>query len=164
MNESNQTFAGMTRYRWVVCSMLFLATAINYMDRQVLSLTWKDFIAPEFGWNDTDYGLITGCFSIVYAVAMLVVGKFVDKVGARRGYLWAIGLWSAGACLHAFCGIATNGLLGGEWLTGFEGAEPVHVADGGGWCMDGVYRQCLALSGRPLRAGHRGVGKLPGCH
>ena len=43
-------------------------------------------------------------------------------------------------------------------------AEPVHVADGGGWCMDGVYRQCLALSGRPLRAGHRGVGKLPGCH
>ena len=123
MNGSNQTFAGMTRYRWVVCSMLFLATAINYMDRQVLSLTWKDFIAPEFGWNDTDYGLITGCFSIVYAIAMLVVGKFIDKVGARRGYLWAIGLWSAGACLHAFCGIATNGLLGGEWLTGFEGAR-----------------------------------------
>ena len=81
MNESNQTFAGMTRYRWVVCSMLFLATAINYMDRQVLSLTWKDFISPEFGWNDTDYGLITGCFSIVYAIAMLVVGKFIDKVG-----------------------------------------------------------------------------------
>lgn len=123
MNESNQTFAGMTRYRWVVCSMLFLATAINYMDRQVLSLTWKDFIAPEFGWNDTDYGLITGCFSIVYAIAMLVVGKFIDKVGARRGYLWAIGLWSAGACLHAFCGIATNGLLGGEWLTDFAGAR-----------------------------------------
>lgn len=113
----------MTRYRWVVCSMLFLATAINYMDRQVLSLTWKDFIAPEFGWNDTDYGLITGCFSIVYAIAMLVVGKFIDKVGARRGYLWAIGLWSAGACLHAFCGIATNGLLGGEWLTDFAGAR-----------------------------------------
>ena len=114
MNESNQTFAGMTRYRWVVCSMLFLATAINYMDRQVLSLTWKDFISPEFGWNDTDYGLITGCFSIVYAIAMLVVGKFIDKVGGRR--------------------------------------------------MDGVYGQCLALSGCPLRTGHRGVGKLPGSH
>ena len=135
MNGSNQTFAGMTRYRWVVCSMLFLATAINYMDRQVLSLTWKDFIAPEFGWNDTDYGLITGCFSIVYAIAMLVVGKFIDKVGARRGYLWAIGA-----------------------------AEPVHVADGGGRHVDGVYGQCLALSGCPLRTGHRGVGKLPGSH
>ena len=106
----------MTRYRWVVCSMLFLATTINYLDRQVLSLTWKDFIAPEFGWNDTDYGIITGCFSIVYAVSMLVVGKVVDRLGARRGYLWAIGFWSAGACLHAFCGIATSGLLTGVWL------------------------------------------------
>ena len=110
----------MTRYRWVICSMLFLATAINYMDRQVLSLTWKDFIAPEFGWNDTDYGIITGCFSIVYAISMLLIGKVIDKLGARRGYLWAIGFWSAGACLHAFCGIATNGILTGTWLVGFH--------------------------------------------
>ena len=157
MNESNQTFAGMTRYRWVVCSMLFLATAINYMDRQVLSLTWKDFISPEFGWNDTDYGLITGCFSIVYAIAMLVVGKFIDKVGARRGYLWAIGLWSAGACQRTVGRRVADGLRGGA-------AEPVRVADGGGRRMDGVYGQCLALSGCPLRTGHRGVGKLPGSH
>lgn len=123
MKESETQFAGMTRYRWVVCSMLFLATTINYLDRQVLSLTWKDFIAPEFGWNDTDYGIITGCFSIVYAVSMLVVGKVVDRLGARRGYLWAIGFWSVGACLHAFCGIATSGLLTGTWLVGFEGAR-----------------------------------------
>ena len=46
------------------------------MDRQVLSLTWKDFISPEFGWNDTDYGLITGCFSIVYAIAMLILAAY----------------------------------------------------------------------------------------
>lgn len=123
MNDSHQQFAGMTRYRWVVCSMLFLATTINYLDRQVLSLTWKDFIAPEFGWNDTDYGLITGCFSIVYAVSMLLIGKFIDKVGARRGYLWAIGVWSAGACLHAFCGIATNGFLTGTWVASFTAAR-----------------------------------------
>ena len=76
MKESHQPLSGMTRYRWVICSMLFLATTINYLDRQVLSLTWKDFIAPEFGWNDTDYGVITGCFSIVYAVSMLLIGKF----------------------------------------------------------------------------------------
>ena len=63
--------------------MLFLATAINYMDRQVLSLTWKDFISPEFGWNDTDYGLITGCFSIVYAIAMLVVASTVCRAALR---------------------------------------------------------------------------------
>lgn len=113
----------MTNYRWVVCSMLFLATAINYMDRQVLSLTWKDFISPEFGWTDADYGIITGCFSIVYAVSMLLVGKFIDHVGARKGYLWAIGLWSVGACLHAFCGIITNGILGGDWLCSFAEAR-----------------------------------------
>ena len=76
MNESNQTFAGMTRYRWVVWSMLCLASDSNYMDRQVLSLTWKEFISPEFGWNDTDYGLITGCFSIVYAIAMLILAAY----------------------------------------------------------------------------------------
>ena len=54
---------------------------------------------------------------------MLVLGKVVDRLGARRGYLWAIGFWSAGACLHAFCGIATSGLLTGTWLAGFEGAR-----------------------------------------
>lgn len=123
MKESHQPSSGMTRYRWVICSMLFLATTINYLDRQVLSLTWKDFIAPEFGWNDTDYGVITGCFSIVYAVSMLLIGKFIDRVGARRGYLWAIGVWSLGACLHAFCGIATNGLLSGSWILNFSGAR-----------------------------------------
>lgn len=121
--SSTSKFAGMSNYRWVICSMLFLATTINYMDRQVLSLTWKDFIAPEFGWNDTNYGTITGCFSIVYAIAMLLVGKFIDKVGARKGYLWAIGLWSLGACIHAFCGIATSGILTGMWPLSFEAAR-----------------------------------------
>ncbi len=87
--------------------LLFLATTINYMDRQVLSLTWKDFIAPEFHWNDDHYGTITAVFSIIYAVCMLFAGKFVDWMGTRKGYLWAIGIWSAGACLHAVCGILT---------------------------------------------------------
>ena len=48
-----------TNFRWVICSLLFFATTINYLDRQVLSLTWKDFIAPEFHWTDSDYGAIT---------------------------------------------------------------------------------------------------------
>ena len=123
MENQGSRFVGMTHYRWVICSMLFLATAINYMDRQVLSLTWKDFIAPEFGWNDTNYGTITGCFSIVYAISMLLVGKFIDRVGTRRGYLWAIGIWSFGACIHAFCGIATSGWLGGGWSLSFADAR-----------------------------------------
>ena len=53
-----------TNWRWYLCALLFVATTVNYLDRQVLSLTWKDFIAPEFHWTDTDYGMITGWFSL----------------------------------------------------------------------------------------------------
>lgn len=113
----------MTNYRWVICAMLFAALVVNYLDRQVLSLTWKDFIAPEFNWGNDDYGLITGVFSIVYAVAMLFAGKLIDFLGTKRGYLWAIGIWSTGAVLHAFCGILTNGIVTGDWIMSFAGAR-----------------------------------------
>ena len=108
----------MTNYRWVICSMLFFATTINYMDRQVLSLTWKDFIAPEFHWTDDDYGTITAIFSILYAVFCLFAGKFIDWMGTKKGYLWSIFVWSLGACLHAVCG----------WITmKYEGLDSVEA-------------------------------------
>lgn len=113
----------MTNYRWVICSMLFFATTINYLDRQVLSLTWKDFISPEFHWTNDDYGTITALFSIFYAISMLFAGKFVDWMDTKKGFLWAIGVWSFGAIIHAFCGIATSGIVAGEWLVGFAGAR-----------------------------------------
>ena len=94
--------------------MLFLATTINYMDRQVLSLTWKDFIAPDFQWTDSDYGTITGYFSLFYAIANLFAGKFIDWMGTKKGYLIAIFVWSVGACLHAACGWTAIGLAGGS--------------------------------------------------
>ena len=97
MNRSN--------FRWTVCALLFFATTVNYLDRQVLSLTWKDFIAPEFKWTDNDYGTITAAFSLIYAVCNLFAGKFIDWMGTKKGYLWAIFIWSAGACLHAACGV-----------------------------------------------------------
>ena len=93
-----------TNFRWVICGLRFLATTVNYMDRQVLSLTWKDFIAPEFHWTDADYGTITGYFSIFYAIANLFAGKFVDWMGTKKGYLIAIFVWSTGAVMHAGCG------------------------------------------------------------
>ncbi|WP_295727630.1 MFS transporter [uncultured Muribaculum sp.] len=108
----NEYSRKMTSFRWVICFLLFLATTVNYMDRQVLSLTWKDFIAPEFHWTDADYGVITAIFSIVYAVANLFAGRFIDWMGTKKGYLWAIGVWSAGACLHALCGWATEHTVG----------------------------------------------------
>ena len=104
----------MSNFRWVICGLLFLATTINYMDRQVLSLTWKDFIAPDFHWTDDDYGTITGLFSVFYAVANLFAGKFIDWRGTKKGYLIAIFVWSVGACMHAACGWGAIGLAGGS--------------------------------------------------
>jgi ACS family hexuronate transporter-like MFS transporter len=114
-----------SKYRWTICLLLFLATTINYLDRQVLSLTWTDFIKPEFHWDNNDYGNITALFSIFYAISMLFAGRLVDKLDTKKGFLWAIGVWSVGACLHAFCGIATAGIITGNWFVGFEGAKDI---------------------------------------
>ncbi len=119
----NQAVEKMSKYRWTIVAMLFMATTVNYMDRQVLSLTWKDFIAPEFHWTDSDYGTITAMFSLFYAVSLLFAGRLVDWFDTKKGYMWAIGVWSIGAVLHAFCGIATSGILTGHWLVGFEQAR-----------------------------------------
>ncbi|NLX67649.1 MAG: MFS transporter, partial [Bacteroidales bacterium] len=113
----------MTNHRWTVVLMLFMATTINYLDRQVLSLTWADFIAPEFHWTNSDYGTITGLFSVFYAISMLLAGKFVDWMDTKKGFLWAIGIWSFGAILHAFCGLLTAGIVAGEWTLSFLGAR-----------------------------------------
>lgn len=101
-----------TNWRWVICSLLFFATAINYLDRQVLSLTWKDFIVPEFHWTDSNYGDITGFFSLFYAGVSLFAGKIIDFLGSKKGYLVAIFVWSTAACLHSLCGWATIHLAG----------------------------------------------------
>lgn len=102
----------MTNFRWVICAMLFFATTVNYLDRQVLSLTWDEFIKPEFHWDESHYGTVTSIFSIIYALSMVFAGRFVDWLGTKKGYLWAIGIWSLGACMHAFCGIVTEAVAG----------------------------------------------------
>ena len=113
----------MTNWRWWLCSLLFVATTVNYLDRQVLSLTYEEFIKPEFHWTDSDYGTITSLFSIFYAIACLFAGKFVDWMGTKKGYLWAIGVWSAGACLHAACGWATAQIEGLESVAAMRAVE-----------------------------------------
>ncbi|MBO4800736.1 MAG: MFS transporter [Bacteroidaceae bacterium] len=114
-----------SNWRWWLCGLLFVATTVNYLDRQVLSLTWKDFIAPEFHWTNSDYGDITAAFSLFYAFVSLFSGKFIDWVGTKKGYLIAIFVWSLGACLHAGCG----------WLTmhihGLESVEALRLVEQG---------------------------------
>lgn len=123
----------MTNWRWVMCAMLFFATTVNYLDRQVMSLTWKDFISPVFNWDDDTYGTITAVFSIVYALANLFAGKFVDLLGTKKGYLWSIIIWSVGAVMHAGCGIFACYWMGSEYetmadLAAATGAAAVAVA------------------------------------
>lgn len=126
MSDNHSSNTGkMTNYRWVICAMLFFATTVNYLDRQVLSLTWDEFIKPEFHWGDNNYGNITAIFSIVYAVCMLFAGRFIDWMGTKKGYLWAIGVWSAGACAHALCGIGT------EMWVGLENAAALRAVEAG---------------------------------
>ena len=102
----------MTNFRWVIVTLLFATITINYLDRQVLSLTWDEFIKPEFHFGDDIYGFITGFFSLFYAACYLFAGRFVDWIGTKKGFLWAIGIWSLGACVHAVCGIATEAVVG----------------------------------------------------
>lgn len=88
------------RYRWTVCALLFFATTVNYLDRQVLSLL-KPSLEELYGWSNSDYADITAVFQFVYAISMLLAGRFIDRLGTKKGYAWAIAIWSLGAVIHA---------------------------------------------------------------
>ena len=147
MSTIQNTLGKMSNYRWTICAMLFFATTVNYLDRQVLSLTWDEFIKPEFHWDESHYGTITAVFSFVYAACMLFAGRFVDWMGSKKGYLWAIGIWSLGACMHALCGIITEpfvGLHSAAELMGATGDVVVTIATISMYCFLGA-RCVLAL-------------------
>ncbi|OLD27363.1 MAG: hypothetical protein AUJ04_04295 [Acidobacteria bacterium 13_1_40CM_3_55_6] len=88
------------RYRWVICGLLFFATTINYVDRQVLG-----FLAPDLqraiGWNEAQYGFIVTSFQAAYAISLLVIGRIMDRLGTRKGFSLAIVIWSLAAMGHA---------------------------------------------------------------
>jgi ACS family hexuronate transporter-like MFS transporter len=86
--------------RWTICALLFAATTINYMDRQVIGLL-KPTIQHSIGMTEVGYGYIVAAFQVAYAAGMLVMGRFVDKVGTRIGYMVVMGLWSLSAMGHA---------------------------------------------------------------
>jgi len=101
------------RYRWTICALLFVATTINYLDRQVLSLLAPK-LSEEFHWTETDYANITAVFQFIYALSMLFAGRIIDKLGTKWGYAIAIVIWSLGAILHAESvpvGEAASGIL-----------------------------------------------------
>lgn len=88
-------------YRWIVCALLFFATTINYIDRQVIGLL-KPTLEKEFNWTEVDYGYIVMVFAIMYAVGYVIFGTFIDKVGSKIGYALSVLVWSIAAVMHAF--------------------------------------------------------------
>jgi ACS family hexuronate transporter-like MFS transporter len=88
------------RFRWTICALLFLATTINYMDRQILGLL-APTLEQEIGWSEIEYGHIVTAFQAAYAVGLLLFGRFIDVIGTRHGYAISIVLWSVAAAGHA---------------------------------------------------------------
>ncbi|HEX3913359.1 MAG TPA: MFS transporter [Steroidobacteraceae bacterium] len=87
-------------YRWRICALLFVATSINYVDRQVLGLLAPD-LGRIIGWNEIQYGYIVTSFQAAYAIGLVCAGAVIDRLGTRMGYALAISLWSIAAMSHA---------------------------------------------------------------
>ena len=90
----------MTNVRWTVVALIFFATTINYIDRQVIGLL-KPYIQEDLGWTEADYGYIVTAFQVAYGIGMLLGGRMLDRFGSKLGYSIAIVVWSIGAVLHA---------------------------------------------------------------
>ena len=101
----NQTNAAIGKYRWTICSLVFFATTVNYLDRNVISYL-RPYLAEAFHWSPEqeviDYANIEIAFKVAYALGMFYAGGFIDKFGTKIGYALATGLWSIAAIAHAF--------------------------------------------------------------
>ena len=109
-----------TNYRYTIMGLLFLATTINYIDRQIIGLL-KPILEVEFKWTEKDYANIVFWFQLMYAVGFVLSGRFIDKVGAKLGYGLAVFLWSAAAILNGFVK-TTAGFIGARGALGFAEA------------------------------------------
>ena len=114
MNQINQTIG---KYRWTICALVFFATTVNYLDRQVLSLL-KDRLEVQFNWSDSDYANIVSVFQFVYAISMLFAGRLIDWLGTKFGYALSLVIWSIGAMVHALAK-GTGGFMFARGVLGF---------------------------------------------
>src|SRR5437667_10275355 len=89
-----------SKVRWTVVALLFAATTVNYSDRQVLGIL-APTLTRELSWRETDYAAIVSWFSVAYGVGLLGMGRFLDRIGVRRGLACSVGLWSLAAMGHA---------------------------------------------------------------
>jgi ACS family hexuronate transporter-like MFS transporter len=109
-------------YRWVVCALLFFATTINYIDRQILALI-KEFLDAELHWSNETFGWVNGAFQLAYALGLFVFGWFVDRYGTKIGYAVSITLWSIAAVCHSLVGSVSGFFAARVFLGVSEGGN-----------------------------------------
>ncbi len=95
------------RFRWIICGLLFAATALNYVDRQIIGILQPQ-LAQQFHWSETDYGNIVFWFQLAYALGYVVFGKLIDRLGARLGYALAVSIWTIAHVAHAWASSLTS--------------------------------------------------------
>jgi ACS family hexuronate transporter-like MFS transporter len=103
-------------YRWVICALLFFATTINYIDRQILSLL-KGILDEKIGWTNEQFGWVNSAFQLSYGIGLLGFGWFVDRFGTKIGYAVSITAWSVSAAAHALVG-SVSGFIGARVALG----------------------------------------------
>jgi ACS family hexuronate transporter-like MFS transporter len=107
----------MSRYRWVICALLFAATSINYVDRQIIGVL-KPTLQHEYGWTESSYSDVIFWFQAAYALGYLGFGRLIDKIGARLGYATVVVLWTAAHIAHAFVS-TIGGFIAVRFALGF---------------------------------------------
>ncbi len=117
VGAENQSLVKIGSYRWTILALIFFATTVNYLDRQVISLLKDDYLTPLFKWTESDYADVVIVFQICYALGMLGVGWLIDKVGTKIGYALSLTVWSLAAIGHSLAGstagfMAARGILG----------------------------------------------------
>ena len=122
-----------TNYRWVIVALLFFATTINYLDRQVISLL-KPILEKEFSWTESDYGDIVTVFTFFYGASTLLAGYIIDRVGTKLGYIGAILVWSLAAMGHALAGSTFGFMIARAFLgVGEAGNFPASIKTVAEW-------------------------------
>jgi MFS transporter, ACS family, aldohexuronate transporter len=136
---NTETAGDMTKYRWVICGLLFFATTINYMDRQVISYLKEFFCRPEaqggFGWSNTDFAHLTSFFTGFYAGMTLVVGWVIDKIGTKMGLALSLIVWSIFGIANAFVGrlVAMHIAVRSAFAIGEAGNFPASIKTVAEW-------------------------------
>src|SRR6185312_3262186 len=138
MNSPKQNSAG-GNFRWIICALLFFATTVNYMDRNVISYLKEYFCTPSeaggFGWSNTDFAHLTAFFTGFYAGMTILAGWVIDKIGTKMGLALSLIIWSVFGIANAFVGrlVAMHVLVRSAFGIGEAGNFPASIKTVAEW-------------------------------